>query len=60
MSDISERLSKLNAQGKLSETEKELVQIITRLEARVRKLEDGVSSSDPIESSLGMTAPQSR
>jgi hypothetical protein len=60
MSDISERLSKLSAKGKLSETEKELVQIIARLEERLRKLEDGTSSSDPIGSELGMTAPQSR
>jgi hypothetical protein len=60
MSDISERLSKLSANGKLSETEQELVQIIARLEERLRNVEGGASSSDPIESSLGMTAPQSR
>jgi hypothetical protein len=60
MSDISERLSKLSANDKLSETEQELVQIIARLEERLRNVEGGASSSDPIESPLGMTAPQSR
>lgn len=60
MSDISERLSKLSAKGSLSDAEKELVQIIARLDERLLKLEGGASSSDPIESSLGMTAPQSR
>jgi hypothetical protein len=60
MSEINVRLSKLSAKGKLSETEQELVQIIARLEERLRKLEGGASASDPIESPLGMTAPQSR
>jgi hypothetical protein len=44
----------------LSEAEKELIQILRGLDERLRKLEGGASSSDPIESGLGMTAPQSR
>jgi poly-D-alanine transfer protein DltD len=60
MSTISERLSKLSSKGNLTEVDQELVQIIQQLDQRLRKLEGGVSSSDPIESELGMTAPQSR
>jgi hypothetical protein len=60
MSEISERLTKLSAKGNLSEAEKELIQILRGLDERLRKLEGGASSSDPIESGLGMTAPQSR
>jgi hypothetical protein len=60
MSTISERLSNLSTKGNLSEVDKELVQILQQLDQRLRKLEGGGSSFDPIESELGMTAPQSR
>jgi hypothetical protein len=60
MSEIGKRLAKLNANGKLSATEKELIQIVSDLDLRMRRLEGGSSPSDPIESPQGETAPQSR
>ena len=60
MSTISERLSNLSTSRNLSEVDRELVQILQQLDQRLRKLEGGGSSTDPIESELGMTAPQSR
>jgi hypothetical protein len=60
MSEIGKRLAKLSANGKLSATEKELIQIISDLDQRINRLEGGASPSDPIESPQGETAPQSR
>jgi hypothetical protein len=60
MSTISERLSNLSTRGNLSDVDKELVHILQQVDQRLRKLESGASSTDPIESELGMTAPQSR